>query len=655
MNNGKIFAGVVLYDPDLVRLQNNIGKLLPQVEAVLLVDNGSANIEEIEEKYSDVEQICLIKNKENLGIAKALNQILDWGTKNDFTWCLTMDQDSYAESDMVSLLAKCFSKPKLAIVCPKIEDINLKTQEHALGIQEIKAAADVITSGSCINVKIAEKIGGYDERLFIDYVDTDFQERILRSGYVIIRNNDAVLHHEVGHIKVHEFLGRKIICSNHSPMRRYYMVRNRLYYQRKYYGWKGCLKEKIRLILGTIKILIYEEKGIEKAKESIKGFRDYKKLLKGNTESGFGDRKNLNISIILPSFQGTGGISVLYEYGRRLKARGHRVTYYTPIIGYNLHRSHAVMDFAKQIYATFKMFYWIYIRKYVDDVRKSMDADIQTVWSINDFSIRDGDIVIASAWCTAFDVAKLSSSKGEKIYFVQDYEVWDNRKWVQKSYQLPLKKIVIADWIKKCLAEECGCEENEIVVINNGIDTKVYNNTNKKYKYGKEKVIECLMLSHTLPRKGVQNGIKAFALARKQCPNMKLRMFGIKKPKEIPDWIEFYVNPKQEQIVHLYRISDIFIFPSLEEGWGLTPVEAMACKCAVVGTRTGCMLSIGKDGDNVLLTDPGDIKEMADQIVRLAENDKLRESISEMGWMTVQNMDWEIAADRLEQFLMNMQ
>lgn len=90
----KYIAGIVLYNPDLGRLKENIESICKQVDKVILIDNGSDNIREIEDLIKEYLNCILLKNGENMGIAYALNQILKYAYENDVKWFLTLDQDS---------------------------------------------------------------------------------------------------------------------------------------------------------------------------------------------------------------------------------------------------------------------------------------------------------------------------------------------------------------------------------------------------------------------------------------------------------------------------------------------------------------------------------------------------------------------------------
>ena len=360
----------------------------------------------------------------------------------------------------------------------------------------------------------------------------------------------------------------------------------------------------------------------------------------------------MKISFILPAIFGTGGINVVYEYSKRLGEFGHDVEIYAPILAYNMHRGNSIVDVLKQIYATMKTMKWVYIDHIPSKISKEKKVGIKTVWKIGNKYIRDNDVVIATAWCTAFDVAKLRKSKGEKVYFIQGLEIWDNEELGRRSYQLPMKKITIAKWIKDKLVREHGCQDKEIDVVNNGIDCNKFTIDEKEYDHDGE--IRCLMLDHTLPQKGVKYGVEAYKKAKKKYPDISLAMFGRKKSNYVPEGAEYHLNPSQDELINLYREADVFIFPSIEEGWGLTPIEAMACKCAVVGSNVACMLDIGKDGENVILCDPKDTDAMTRSILMLIKDRQLREKIAENGYKTVQTLDWEVSSRKLESLLLQL-
>ena len=266
---------------------------------------------------------------------------------------------------------------------------------------------------------------------------------------------------------------------------------------------------------------------------------------------------------------------------------------------------------------------------------------------ISNIYVRDADLTIATAWPTAYSVNSLSEKKGKKIYFVQDYEVWNNELFGKRSYELPMQKIVISEWINKKIKEQINCKD--LPIVYDGID-QVFLECPFIERYF-TKNLKLVMLYHNLKKKGVQNGIESFQRLKREYPSIELTMFGLVDNPKLCDGIIYVYNPSRTELLNLYRESDVMIFPSLEEGWGLTPLEAMATGCVVVGTDVGCMIDIGKDKYNALISRPGDVEAMVDNIKYILSNPEEAKRISKNGYYTVQEFSWDKCSERFEQQL----
>lgn len=335
----------------------------------------------------------------------------------------------------------------------------------------------------------------------------------------------------------------------------------------------------------------------------------------------------MKINFILPSIGDSGGIKVVNKYADLFIQKGHDVVIYKSILAFNMHRYNSSLKNSFHVmYCTIKaVIAAVKPGKYVRYVSK-----------ISDYTVRDADCTIATSWPTSYLVAKLSETKGNKYYFIQDYEVWDNKKLGEESYKLPLKKIVIAKWIKDRI-ENLGVDTSDIPVIYNGIDFDLYNISRSYNTKGR---MHFLMLDHSLEKKGVSYGIRVFNKIKQKYPEVHLKMFGMKRSAFVPDYAEYYENPTREELVNLYNESDIFLFPSIEEGWGLTVIEAMASGCAVVGTNTGCLLEIGKDKYNCMKSNPKDVDSMVENVIEIMKSDKLFFKLIQQGKETAKNLDW---------------
>lgn len=344
----------------------------------------------------------------------------------------------------------------------------------------------------------------------------------------------------------------------------------------------------------------------------------------------------MKINFILPGLGDSGGIKVVMKYASLLNGQGIDTVVYCPMLAYNLHRySSHVKNRIHQLYCTVKTI-----------AEKNSKKKVVWIPYVSDKYIREADHTIATMWATAYDVDKLSSRCGKKWYFVQGFEIWDNKELGLQSYQLPLHKIVISTWINEQLHNALGI--GPFPVVYNGIDREVFNSANRTSHEG----ITFLMLNHTMEKKGVKQGLEVFKKIHAKYPQTSLRMFGMCSRENLPSEIEYFQNPSQEELVRLYRDTDVFIFPSLEEGWGLTPIEAMACGCVITGSRTGFILDLGKDGNNVIVSEPGDVDGMYKQLNELIPNKEKILQLQSSGLQTVMTLDWDYSIDKLIKVLM---
>ena len=92
----------------------------------------------------------------------------------------------------------------------------------------------------------------------------------------------------------------------------------------------------------------------------------------------------------------------------------------------------------------------------------------------------------------------------------------------------------------------------------------------------------------------------------------------------------------------LYRAAEVFVYPSLHEGFGLPPVEAMASGCPVLSSTRGSLGEVV--GEAAATVDPEDIGALARQLTRLATDDALRERLREAGAAQARQFDWHTTA-----------
>jgi rhamnosyltransferase len=267
-----VLAGITLFNPELERLEENIAAILNQVDRVICVDNGSKNIQEVEAFLKRrFPEVLVQKNEENVGIAKVLNQIFSYGKEKGFAWVLTLDQDSVCPANLMEEYHKYMNMERVGVLSPHIIDRNFqKNQEMDTEFDEIDKC---ITSASLTRMETWEKVGGFWEYLFIDYVDHDFCAKCMEVGIKMLRINKVTILHELGKGIHKRLLGRQLTVLNHSPMRKYYIVRNRLIYMKVHRDVIDLKEERKKYIYFYVKTLLFEDQKWEKLKAMV--FLDY--------------------------------------------------------------------------------------------------------------------------------------------------------------------------------------------------------------------------------------------------------------------------------------------------------------------------------------------------------------------------------------------
>lgn len=259
--NKMISAGIVLFNPIIDRLLDNIRVILPQVDFVFLFQNSiSKDVSEEIKKLEHNNKIILLGNGNNIGLAGALNEIMQKSLELNCEWCITFDQDSISPRNMVEEYSNYFNESDVGIICPQVID-NRRPYMKVDSTPTISYVNRCITSASCTNLKIWKKLGGFDEFLFIDLIDNDFCKRLMLNNYKILRVNNIVLNQQFGDIKLKKASKVKFYLwvaklfskfpklstniakfsykKNVSPLRVYYSNRNVIYLNKKYKNHGG--------------------------------------------------------------------------------------------------------------------------------------------------------------------------------------------------------------------------------------------------------------------------------------------------------------------------------------------------------------------------------------------------------------------------------
>lgn len=176
-----INGGIVTYNPDIEKLKKNISRIAGQVCKLVIADNGSKNIEDIKRLAAAFENVSVILNYENFGIARALNQIMKWSSNNGGDWTITLDQDSECSDCIIDLYKPYLNKEDVGMLTCRYTDRNLN-EENVVYNSDCEEIDFCITSASLLKNECWKKTAGFDEYLFIDKVDNDICLKLQENG-----------------------------------------------------------------------------------------------------------------------------------------------------------------------------------------------------------------------------------------------------------------------------------------------------------------------------------------------------------------------------------------------------------------------------------------------------------------------------------------
>jgi N-acetyl-alpha-D-glucosaminyl L-malate synthase BshA len=174
--------------------------------------------------------------------------------------------------------------------------------------------------------------------------------------------------------------------------------------------------------------------------------------------------------------------------------------------------------------------------------------------------------------------------------------------------------------------------KKEIEVIYNSVNCDVYrrckNSAERRAEYAPNGEKLLVHLSNFRPVKRVTDVIEIFDRVRKKVPS-KLLLIGDGPDRSVAEWLavqkgiheDVLFLGKQDQVEEKLGVADILLMPSELESFGLAALEAMACECVPIATRTGGVPEVIEHGTSGYLADVGDVDTMARYAVELLNDE----------------------------------
>lgn len=375
----------------------------------------------------------------------------------------------------------------------------------------------------------------------------------------------------------------------------------------------------------------------------------------------------MKINFTLWSTMMNGGVRAAFEIINGLSKRGHEITV-TALDG-----DHRWFPLKAEVHYVqppnlLKVFNPIVRKKYrrpvsyliTEPVLNKMGFQIDYIKHLSK-AMPECDINIATWFPTCFAVDR--SDKGVPFHLLMDFEELAKMKGVyyykmfKESLYLPFNIITISSWLKEWVNENynkdasvCGC----------GINHSVF--------YPRQDILshikgpKIMGLFAELEYKGNNDLIDALNIVAEKNPEINLiavsskkRIFEkLLKENKINFNYTFFERPTDGELAELYSSSDIFAFSSHIEGFGLPPLEAMACGTPVVTTDCLGVRDYVKNRENSIMVPPKKPHELAKGIEMLLNDESLLRLLSKKGPETAKEFTWDNVADKFEKRLIEV-
>lgn len=335
----------------------------------------------------------------------------------------------------------------------------------------------------------------------------------------------------------------------------------------------------------------------------------------------------LNVGVVCyPSYGGSGVVAT--ELGKQLAKRGHQIHFISYELPFRLDQYYENIYFHEVDVSSYPLFKF-------PPYALALANKIVELIAEEDLEIVHAHYAIPHSLC-AYIAKEVKKEAGVKIITTlhgTDITLVGNQSSFENITRFSIESsdgiTAVSDSLRRETIDTFQVAEENIRTIYNFVDTKEYikakPEVSLKLATGEEKVIT--HISNFRDVKNVPDVIEIFAAINKEIDS-KLILIGdgpnrhqakeLVTTLNLEDKVHFL--GKQDNVIPLLSISDLFLLPSQKESFGLVAIEAMACETPVIASNTGGIPEVVLDEVTGFLADPGAIEEMAKKGVELLQN-----------------------------------
>jgi len=223
------------------------------------------------------------------------------------------------------------------------------------------------------------------------------------------------------------------------------------------------------------------------------------------------------------------------------------------------------------------------------------------------------------------------------------------RKWMRNSVQYSQHLIAISNFTKKSLSDYLNVPDTRITVTYLGV-------SRPQTVAHLELESPLLAVGSLEPRKNLPLVLEAYHILKKRVhtpPKLlivggkgwgDIALTGLIRKYELEDVVQLLGFVPDEKLFALYQAARMLIYPSLQEGFGLPILEAMACGCPVITANTSSLPEVA--GEAGLLVDPHDVQRLADAMHKVLTDDTLAWSMRQRGIRRAGRFSWQRCAQQ---------
>jgi glycosyltransferase involved in cell wall biosynthesis len=242
--------------------------------------------------------------------------------------------------------------------------------------------------------------------------------------------------------------------------------------------------------------------------------------------------------------------------------------------------------------------------------------------------------------------------------WAQGSDVYDPKGFIKLTSRMVIKNadtaIALTNDMKRVMQD---IYDRDIAVVPNGINIAELSDDPGR-KDGAVHGGRILFAGRLTPVKGVQYLIRAMKRVHDTIPDARLIIIGDGRERGmlealsielgIQKYVQFGGKVPHEKVLSFMHQADVFVLPSLSEGFPMVIIEAMACGLPIVASRVGGMPEIITNNTNGYLVEAKDSETIADNIILLLQDEKLRKTISDNNKQLVRKYTWENVITELE-------